>query len=252
MRRRRVRRPAKQRRQQNKNKLELISKQLESYERTIKNVSRRQNLSADILSFSTSSLRPKDTFTNKRFNQRLPQPKLDNTQMTIIADINSLMKGEISEKLNSLKSSLVQPPKFIFVNASTNPPELPLLNNTKSERQLISRSSFLLQQKTKICIYEGVPYRVGQRVPTIEPCLECICYERTIICGLRVCRKSSLLKGPPLEGCRVEEVPGQCCPDITCRSGGKRFAATVCCCVCLLSETNQKKNHTWPSNCPCI
>lgn len=48
---------------------------------------------------------------------------------------------------------------------------------------------------------------------TNEPCLNCTCHNRMLMCYLRVCPQFTKAIG---QNCKVEKRPDQCCPVITC------------------------------------
>lgn len=50
---------------------------------------------------------------------------------------------------------------------------------------------------------------------TNEPCLNCTCHNRMLMCYLRVCPFTK----PIGEECTVEKREDQCCPIITCPEG---------------------------------
>lgn len=47
---------------------------------------------------------------------------------------------------------------------------------------------------------------------TNEPCLNCTCHNRMLMCYLRVCPFTKAIG----QDCKVEKRPDQCCPVITC------------------------------------
>ena len=161
-------------------------------------------------------------FTNAYNNNEDNYATNNDTSITILANIASF--HDVPKKISKLNHTRKNIPKVMFFNDRNNlSPILPTVNIGRSVRQMPfspTPKSYIIHRRTKICIYEGRTYKVGERVPTSEPCLECICYERTIICGLRVCPKTSLLKDQ-LGRCHVKHVEGKCCPDIKCMEGGK-------------------------------
>ncbi|CAG2066416.1 unnamed protein product, partial [Timema podura] len=62
------------------------------------------------------------------------------------------------------------------------------------------------------CYYNYQHYDEGDRIVTNEPCLNCTCHNRMLMCYLRVC---PFTKGIG-QDCTVEKRPDQCCPVITC------------------------------------
>lgn len=140
-----------------------------------------------------------------------------NGSVTILTSTQTPPEERILQKLNSLGRSSMNSPIKVYIT------------NSRSERHLLqygSAKSFIIHRKSKICIYEGKKYKIGDTVPTSEPCLECLCYERTIICGLRVCPKTSYLKDM-LKGCQVTQTKGKCCPDIKCSARGKNLLVSI-------------------------
>nr|CAD7267249.1 unnamed protein product [Timema shepardi] len=65
------------------------------------------------------------------------------------------------------------------------------------------------------CYYNYQHYDEGDRIVTNEPCLNCTCHNRMLMCYLRVC---PFTKGIG-QDCTVEKRPDQCCPVITCPEG---------------------------------
>lgn len=51
-------------------------------------------------------------------------------------------------------------------------------------------------------------------VPTIEPCLQCRCISRTLICALRMCPEQPI---PPPRGCILVHKNKSCCPHLSCK-----------------------------------
>lgn len=136
------------------------------------------------------------------------QPEqLINSHITVVGDIETITSLNISFKIDEISPSLT------IINGTTR--------SVRHYRYRPTPQSYIIQKKSKICIFEGVTYGVGEKVPTTEPCLECICYERTIICGLRVCPKISLVRDQ-LGLCKVTHTEGVCCPDVVCSEGGKK------------------------------
>ncbi|KAL0115496.1 hypothetical protein PUN28_010784 [Cardiocondyla obscurior] len=77
------------------------------------------------------------------------------------------------------------------------------------------------QDTTQIAEYDGVPtgcyfnyqrYQEGDRIMTSEPCLNCTCHNRMLMCYLKVCPFTKAIG----QDCTVEKRPDQCCPVITC------------------------------------
>ncbi|GLH11214.1 Uncharacterized protein GBIM_16041 [Gryllus bimaculatus] len=62
------------------------------------------------------------------------------------------------------------------------------------------------------CYYNFQHYEEGDRIITNEPCLNCTCHNRMLMCYLRVCPFSKAIG----QDCTVEKKPEQCCPVITC------------------------------------
>ncbi|KAL3267759.1 hypothetical protein HHI36_006886, partial [Cryptolaemus montrouzieri] len=62
------------------------------------------------------------------------------------------------------------------------------------------------------CYYNFQHYDEGDRIFTNEPCLNCTCHNKMLMCYLRVC---PFIKAYG-ENCRVEKRADLCCPIITC------------------------------------
>ncbi|CAH1122296.1 unnamed protein product [Ceutorhynchus assimilis] len=62
------------------------------------------------------------------------------------------------------------------------------------------------------CYYNFQHYDEGDRIITNEPCLNCTCHNRMLMCYLRVCPFTKAIGA----NCKVEKRPDQCCPVITC------------------------------------
>ena len=62
------------------------------------------------------------------------------------------------------------------------------------------------------CYYNFQHYQEGDRIITNEPCLNCTCHNRMLMCYLRVCPFTKAIG----QDCMVEKRPDQCCPVITC------------------------------------
>lgn len=65
------------------------------------------------------------------------------------------------------------------------------------------------------CYYNYHHYGEGDRIITNEPCLNCTCHNRMLMCYLRVCPFTK----PIGQDCIVEKREDQCCPVITCPEG---------------------------------
>lgn len=65
------------------------------------------------------------------------------------------------------------------------------------------------------CYYNFQHYSEGDRIITNEPCLNCTCHKRMLMCYLRVCPFTKAVG----QNCSVEKRPDQCCPIITCPEG---------------------------------
>ncbi|XP_071553944.1 uncharacterized protein [Temnothorax nylanderi] len=77
------------------------------------------------------------------------------------------------------------------------------------------------QDTTQIAEYDGVTagcyfnyqrYQEGDRIMTSEPCLNCTCHNRMLMCYLKVCPFTKAIG----QDCTVEKRPDQCCPVINC------------------------------------
>ncbi|KAL1451514.1 hypothetical protein WDU94_005881 [Cyamophila willieti] len=62
------------------------------------------------------------------------------------------------------------------------------------------------------CYYNYEHYEEGDRIVTNEPCLNCTCRDRMLMCYLRVCPFTRAIG----QDCTVTKSPDQCCPVITC------------------------------------
>uniref|UniRef100_A0A8D9B877 VWFC domain-containing protein n=2 Tax=Cacopsylla melanoneura TaxID=428564 RepID=A0A8D9B877_9HEMI len=62
------------------------------------------------------------------------------------------------------------------------------------------------------CYYNYEHYEEGDRIVTNEPCLNCTCRNRMLMCYLRVCPFTRAIG----QDCTVTKSPDQCCPVITC------------------------------------
>ncbi|XP_059482418.1 titin isoform X2 [Neocloeon triangulifer] len=62
------------------------------------------------------------------------------------------------------------------------------------------------------CYYNYQHYGEGDRIITNEPCLNCTCHNRMLMCYLKVCPFTKAIG----QDCTVEKRPDQCCPVITC------------------------------------
>ncbi|KAL9900360.1 tenectin isoform 1-T2 [Glossina fuscipes fuscipes] len=69
-----------------------------------------------------------------------------------------------------------------------------------------------VQQYTEGCYYNYNHYNEGDRIMTNEPCLNCTCHNKMLMCYLRVCPFTK----PIGHDCIVEKREDQCCPIITC------------------------------------
>ncbi|XP_041976977.1 uncharacterized threonine-rich GPI-anchored glycoprotein PJ4664.02 [Aricia agestis] len=62
------------------------------------------------------------------------------------------------------------------------------------------------------CYYNFQHYGEGDRIMTNEPCLNCTCHNRMLMCYLRVCPFTK----PIGQDCTIEKRADQCCPIVTC------------------------------------
>ncbi|KAJ0180545.1 hypothetical protein K1T71_003949 [Dendrolimus kikuchii] len=62
------------------------------------------------------------------------------------------------------------------------------------------------------CYYNFQHYSEGDRIMTNEPCLNCTCHNRMLMCYLRVCPFTKAIG----QDCTVEKRADQCCPIVTC------------------------------------
>ncbi|XP_046964628.1 mucin-4 [Vanessa cardui] len=70
----------------------------------------------------------------------------------------------------------------------------------------------LMDGPTEGCYYNFQHYGEGDRIMTNEPCLNCTCHNRMLMCYLRVCPFTK----PIGQDCTVEKRADQCCPIVTC------------------------------------
>ncbi|XP_055923926.1 mucin-2 [Eupeodes corollae] len=69
-----------------------------------------------------------------------------------------------------------------------------------------------LQRYSEGCYYNYNHYSEGDRILTNEPCLNCTCHNKMLMCYLRVCPFTK----PIGHDCTVEKREDQCCPIVTC------------------------------------
>lgn len=62
------------------------------------------------------------------------------------------------------------------------------------------------------CYFNYQRYQEGDRIMTSEPCLNCTCHNRMLMCYLKVCPFTKAIG----QDCTVEKRPDQCCPVINC------------------------------------
>lgn len=79
----------------------------------------------------------------------------------------------------------------------------------------VSFSNYLYFALAEGCYYNYAHYQEGDRIMTNEPCLNCTCHNRMLMCYLRVCPFTK----PIGHDCIVEKREDQCCPIITCPEG---------------------------------
>ncbi|VVC31937.1 Hypothetical protein CINCED_3A014982 [Cinara cedri] len=93
------------------------------------------------------------------------------------------------------------------------------------------------------CYYNYQHYEEGDRIVTNEPCLNCTCHNRMLMCYLRVCPFSKAIG----QDCTVQKSPDQCCPVISCPEVPVHL---------LTSSTTQKPTTTteigWHDNYGCM
>ncbi|XP_047510509.1 mucin-3A isoform X18 [Pieris napi] len=70
----------------------------------------------------------------------------------------------------------------------------------------------LFEAPVEGCYYNFQHYGEGDRIMTNEPCLNCTCHNRMLMCYLRVCPFTK----PIGQDCTVEKRADQCCPIVTC------------------------------------
>ncbi|XP_049867622.1 mucin-2 [Pectinophora gossypiella] len=70
----------------------------------------------------------------------------------------------------------------------------------------------LYDEHTEGCYYNFQHYGEGDRIMTNEPCLNCTCHNRMLMCYLRVCPFTKAIG----QDCTVEKRADQCCPIVTC------------------------------------
>lgn len=74
---------------------------------------------------------------------------------------------------------------------------------------------FIINTDPNGCYYNYQHYEEGDRIVTNEPCLNCTCHNRMLMCYLRVCPFSKAIG----QDCTVQKTPDQCCPTISCPEG---------------------------------
>lgn len=82
----------------------------------------------------------------------------------------------------------------------------------------------MVDPSTLGCYYNYNHYSEGDRILTNEPCLNCTCHNKMLMCYLRVCPFTK----PIGQDCTIEKREDQCCPIITCPEG-KFFHFYYCC-----------------------
>ncbi|XP_050667149.1 uncharacterized protein LOC126966911 isoform X2 [Leptidea sinapis] len=70
----------------------------------------------------------------------------------------------------------------------------------------------LYEGSTEGCYYNFQHYGEGDRIMTNEPCLNCTCHNRMLMCYLKVCPFTKAIG----QDCTVEKRADQCCPIVTC------------------------------------
>lgn len=75
--------------------------------------------------------------------------------------------------------------------------------------------SHLTDIATLDCYYNYNHYSEGDRILTNEPCLNCTCHNKMLMCYLKVCPFTK----PIGQDCTIEKREDQCCPIITCPEG---------------------------------
>ncbi|KAJ2952736.1 hypothetical protein O0L34_g7090 [Tuta absoluta] len=70
----------------------------------------------------------------------------------------------------------------------------------------------LYEEPAEGCYYNFQHYGEGDRIMTNEPCLNCTCHNRMLMCYLRVCPFTKAIG----QDCTVEKRADQCCPIVTC------------------------------------
>lgn len=80
---------------------------------------------------------------------------------------------------------------------------------------LIFSSPFADLATTGDCYYNYNHYSEGDRILTNEPCLNCTCHNKMLMCYLKVCPFTK----PIGQDCTIEKREDQCCPIITCPEG---------------------------------
>lgn len=106
----------------------------------------------------------------------------------------------------------------IFLSLSTPhfPPEQLVVNTIYTTE---SRCMFHMCPDPNGCYYNYDHYEEGDRIVTNEPCLNCTCHNRMLMCYLRVCPFSKAIG----QDCTVQKSPDQCCPTISCPEGMRRL-----------------------------
>ncbi|XP_055385542.1 uncharacterized protein LOC129614726 [Condylostylus longicornis] len=106
--------------------------------------------------------------------------------------------------------------------SSTEAEYLSLTEATKESiylRELLQEIDFQITQPVTIfndnkrCYHNGTLYADGSFVPTLQPCLNCKCNTRTLICSLKICSEMPV---PPPRGCILIQKKNNCCPYLSC------------------------------------
>ncbi|XP_075220818.1 tenectin [Lycorma delicatula] len=88
----------------------------------------------------------------------------------------------------------------------------PLSDDLETSHQSQLSDYYGASPDSMTCYYNFQHYEEGDRIVTNEPCLNCTCHKRMLMCYLRVCPFTKAVG----QNCTVEKRPDQCCPIITC------------------------------------
>jgi hypothetical protein len=83
----------------------------------------------------------------------------------------------------------------------------PVIPSDGPQKYTSSPVDFL--QLSNVCLFENKVYMSAEQIPRSDPCDFCFCFKGDVICLQQSCP-------PPVQGCKEEKKPGQCCPNYKC------------------------------------